>query len=950
MTQLADEFETRGIDVLTIQETHIQGVNVIDIESSSHKTYKLYNCGNTTKSINGVGVIVNPNRSVEFEPITDRICRIVTVINDNQKLNVLSVYAPTLEVAEKNPEAREQFYSDLEAVMAKLSSRDALIIAGDFNAKTGSAYKEEIYCDTMGKYGKGEVNSNGYHLLNFAKLHGLKLTNTFFKHKPAHITTWECPDGINERIDAKSNTIRKNPYRNQIDYIITKAKYKGIQIQNSRSYSAPFSDHRLVMMTCSFKWPYSKQSKSSLKLDVQKLSDPDVRLKYQEETERLLNLTNQQTPPTSNQERWTNIVNSTKSAAEKVVGFVKSGKRKFDNTEIKELSDQQKKIKLEMENSKDNKKRDELRKKRNKTINKLHKLVKRQEQQNIERQIEEIENTKEDSTRMFKAIKDLQRSKPKENLLIKTPDGTMTADPKLQCKLIAKHFEDQFFKGAAKLPEEPGRPMTTPFDGNEIKGAIKKLKNNKSAGVDHMVAELLKYGPDILCDEIALIYNSIAETGECPTELIHGILCALQKPGKSKGPLDHLRPIVLLSMLRKILAICIKDRTIDRIDQKIPPSQAAYRRGRSTTEHVFATKILCEKASQSTDFCIYLLLLDMSKAFDSVNREQLVEDLKDILEPDEVHIIKLMLGTKLAVKCGNETSDLFLTDTGVTQGDGYSANEFTLYLANALADPANNTDHNYAAPPPPPPNDNSVDIDMDYADDLTCIDTEEERHKDKKVVMTEKLGKRDLKVNASKTEEYVVKHKGDESWKDCKLLGSKLDTTKDITRRKGLAVAAIKEKKDIFYGKQDFSTKLRVFNCYVTYVFLYNSEIWTLTDTKMASIDSFHRRLLRTAVLNIRWPARISNEDVYTITEAEPWSEIIKRRQLSWFGHLCRLPEETPAKKALAAALKPSKKPRGRPPLNWISMMTNALSKIGLSWNRACEIALDRNEWNNMIL
>ena len=130
------------------------------------------------------------------------------------------------------------------------------------------------------------------------------------------------------------------------------------------------------------------------RLDVQKLSNPDVRLKYQKENERLLNATN-----TSNQGRWTNIVNSsTKSAAEKVVGFVKSGKRTFDNTEIKELSDQQKKIKLKMENNKDSKNR-------NKTINKLHKLVKRQEQQNIERQIQEIENTKEDSTRIFKAIK-----------------------------------------------------------------------------------------------------------------------------------------------------------------------------------------------------------------------------------------------------------------------------------------------------------------------------------------------------------------------------------------------------------------------------------------------------------------------------------------------------------------------------------------------------------------
>lgn len=92
---------------------------------------------------------------------------------------MLSVYAPTLEVSEANPEIREQFYSDLEAVLATLSSRDALVIAGDFNAKTGSAHEDEIYHDIIGRYGKGKVNSNGIHLLNFAKLHGLQLSNTF---------------------------------------------------------------------------------------------------------------------------------------------------------------------------------------------------------------------------------------------------------------------------------------------------------------------------------------------------------------------------------------------------------------------------------------------------------------------------------------------------------------------------------------------------------------------------------------------------------------------------------------------------------------------------------------------------------------------------------------------------------------------------------------------------
>ena len=68
-----------------------------------------------------------------------------------------------------------------------------------------------------------------------------------------------------------------------------------------------------------------------------------------------------------------------------------------------------------------------------------------------------------------------------------------------------------------------------------------------------------------------------------------------QKPGETKGPITNLNPITLLSMLRKILASCMKQRLIDRIDREIPPPQAAYRTGLRITEHVFAMKIHLEK-------------------------------------------------------------------------------------------------------------------------------------------------------------------------------------------------------------------------------------------------------------------------------------------------------------------------------------------------------------------
>ena len=68
---------------------------------------------------------------------------------------------------------------------------------------------------------------------------------------------------------------------------------------------------------------------------------------------------------------------------------------------------------------------------------------------------------------------------------------------------------------------------------------------------------------------------------------------------------------------------------IRRALQYIPRTQAAYQYGRSTTEHVFAIKLLAEMAITSKDLTIYLLMLDMSKAFDT-------------LEYHELHIIKIL--------------------------------------------------------------------------------------------------------------------------------------------------------------------------------------------------------------------------------------------------------------------------------------------------------------------
>ena len=210
--------------------------------------------------------------------------------------------------------------------------------------------------------------------------------------------------------------------------------------------------------------------------------------------------------------------------------------------------------------------------------------------------------------------------------------------------IITEHFKNMFTVVTTDQPIIIKRAeMKTPFTADEIDKASKSMKNRKSVGEDGLNAEYVKYGPPEIHNGIAILLNTIAKTGKYPAEIKSGTLAPIPKPGKKQGPPANLRPIILLSIIRKILAICLIRRCWDRLSTRIPIAQSAYQSGRSTTEQVFAIKMLAEKAITSSTYNIYLLLLDMSKAFDTVCRNKLLKDLQEVLEPDEMHMMSILI-------------------------------------------------------------------------------------------------------------------------------------------------------------------------------------------------------------------------------------------------------------------------------------------------------------------
>jgi len=147
------------------------------------------------------------------------------------------------------------------------------------------------------------------------------------------------------------------------------------------------------------------------------------------------------------------------------------------------------------------------------------------------------------------------------------------------------------------------------------------------------------------------------------------------------------------------------------------------------------------------------------------------------------------------------------------------------------------------------------------------------------------------------------------------------------------------------------STKLRIYTSLVQSVVLYGSETWTMRTVDSDRTQSFDMQAL-CRILGIRWCDKVSNAVVNERTKLPDLPSLIADRRHSLCGHICRLPENTPAS---ATALQLSieahtgtspaadwKRPPGRPRRTWLQQVEE---DIGLSVGAAQIASQDRSMW-----
>jgi hypothetical protein len=121
----------------------------------------------------------------------------------------------------------------------------------------------------------------------------------------------------------------------------------------------------------------------------------------------------------------------------------------------------------------------------------------------------------------------------------------------------------------------------------EIKGALKYLKNNKAAGADSIVAELLKNGGPYLVDALHAVIQQ-AWTGETLSRSwTEEVLCPVYKKG-DKLDCKNYRGICFLNMTYKVFAKILYDRLLPNANAAVQHYQAGFQSGKSTTDQHFA--------------------------------------------------------------------------------------------------------------------------------------------------------------------------------------------------------------------------------------------------------------------------------------------------------------------------------------------------------------------------
>ena len=101
-------------------------------------------------------------------------------------------------------------------------------------------------------------------------------------------------------------------------------------------------------------------------------------------------------------------------------------------------------------------------------------------------------------------------------------------------------------------------------------------------------------------------------------------------------------------------------------------------------------------------------------------------------------------------------------------------------------------------------------------------------------------------------------------------------------------------------------------------------------------------------ILNIRWPEKISNKELWQKTNQPPGEEELKRRKWMWIGYTLRKPKHNITRQALQWNPQ-GKRGRGRPRNTWRRVLIAEMEIEGYRWQDLERMSQNRTRWRTVV-
>ena len=970
------ELDRYNIDIAALSETRVLGDSVIE-ETAGGYTFFLKGKPLGDKCYHGVGFAVRSKLVKCLQGkypvgINERLMTMSLPLDDFT-LSIISAYAPTLASSD---ETKEAFYGALTDAIKVIPSSHKLLVMGDFNARVGT--DNASWENVIGNHGLGNENSNGTLLLSLCSQFELVITNTVFQQANRHKTTWMHPGSKKWHM---------------IDYVITRQRdIKDVHHTRAMCGTSVWSDHRLVKCKLALNVKVSRHRgrlKPAKKLNISRLKSTECRallelkLKESYATANILGTTAAAT--------WNNFKNSTLKVAEEVLGSPERKHRDwFDESDplIKPLLTQLHDLHIQA-----------IEDKSNTDAADAYRTCKQQAQKSLRNmqntwwkaRATELQNAADnrDYKTFYQGLKAVYGPKFKASPAIKSKDGVLLTEPAQVLNRWSEHFngvlnQDSEFDMSVlqDIPQwDTNMSLINLPTLDEVLVSIKQLSSGKAPGDDGIPPDIYKHGGIAVAEELLNLFTQIWEEQEVPQEFKDADIVHLYK---NKGDIkccDNHRGISLLCIAGKILARLLLNRLNKHIDNigLIPESQCGFRPGRGTTDMVFALRQIQEKCRLYSED-LYLLFIDLTKAFDTVDRHGLWAILEKAGCPKLfVNLISSFHdGMKATVREGSEKSPAFGVTSGTKQGCVLAPTLFSIFFSLMLhvafkdatdgveiksrfdVDLCRTGSSHFNAI-------SKVKIftirDLLFADDCALAALSQEalqRLCDCFAAAARRFG---LTISIKKTEALYQPAPGNTySPPVITIEGQKLNAVENFKYLGGIAsndasidseITARIAKATSAFGRLvkrlwtnvgiRLDTKILVYKAAVLTSLLYGCETWTLNRKQLRRLEKFHQNTLR-KIARIKWFHKVTNYEVLKRCNIHSLQSMIDSARLRWTGHVVRMENDRIPKALLYGRLATGIPRRGNHN-TYLNSVRSTLRTCGINPAHLEKLASNRVHW-----